>query len=143
MTRSLSALVVLIFFASSAIADERAAPTKEQLDFFETKIRPVLVEQCYKCHAAEAKIIKGGLRLDSRDGLLKGGDTGPSVVPGQADKSLLLKALKYDEIEMPPKGKLPESVVKDFETWINMGLPDPRKLNDSPKSRTIDIPAGL
>jgi cytochrome c553 len=142
MTRSLSALVVLIFFASSAIADERAAPTKEQLDFFETKIRPVLVEQCYKCHAAEAKIIKGGLRLDSRDGLLKGGDTGPSVVPGQADKSLLLKALKYDEIEMPPKGKLPESVVKDFETWINMGLPDPRKLNDSPKSRTIDIQAG-
>ena len=70
MTRSLSALVALIFVASSAIADERAALTKEQLDFFETKIRPVLVEQCYKCHAAEAKIIKGGLRLDSRDGLL-------------------------------------------------------------------------
>ena len=142
MTRSLTGLIILLFAAPSAIAEERATPTKEQLDFFETKIRPVLVEHCYKCHAAEAKIIKGGLRLDSRDGLLKGGDTGPSVVPGQAEKSLLLKALKYDEIEMPPKGKLAESVVKDFETWIKMGLPDPRKSDDVPKSRTLDIQAG-
>src|SRR6476619_3177762 len=116
------ALFLLLCYAPAATA----APTKADpagLDFFETKIRPVLVEHCYKCHAAEAKIIKGGLRLDSRAGLLKGGDTGPSVVPGQAEKSLLLKALKYDGIEMPPKGKLAESVVKDFATWITMGMP--------------------
>ena len=142
MTRSLTGLIILLFAAPSAIAGERAAPTKEQLDFFETKIRPVLVEHCYKCHAAEAKIVKGGLRLDSRDGLLKGGDTGPSVVPGQAEKSLLLKALKYDGIEMPPKGKLADSVVKDFETWIQTGAPDPRKSGDVPKARTIDLEAG-
>jgi uncharacterized membrane protein len=74
MTRSLTCLIILLFAAPSAIAEDRAAPTKEQLDFFETKIRPVLVEHCYKCHAAEAKIIKGGLRLDSRDGMLKGGE---------------------------------------------------------------------
>jgi Protein of unknown function (DUF1553)/Protein of unknown function (DUF1549)/Planctomycete cytochrome C len=142
MTRSLTGLVILLLAAPSALAQERAAPTKAQLDFFETKIRPVLVEHCYKCHAAEAKIIKGGLRLDSRAGLLKGGDTGPSVVPGQAEKSLLLKALKYDGIEMPPKGKLAESVVKDFATWITMGMPDPRTSNDVPKARTIDTDVG-
>ncbi len=142
MTRSFTGLIILLFAAPSAIAEERAAPTKEQLDFFETKIRPVLVEHCYKCHAAEAKIIKGGLRLDSRDGLLKGGDTGPSVMPGQAEKSLLLKALKYDGLEMPPKGKLAESVIKDFETWITMGAPDPRNSGDVAKARTIDLEAG-
>jgi len=142
MTRVLTALILLLIPVPSALAEEQAAPTQVQLDFFETKIRPVLVEHCYQCHAAEAKIIKGGLRLDSRDALLKGGDTGPSVVLGQAEKSLLLKALKYDGIEMPPKGKLAESVVKDFETWITMGLPDPRKSNTVPKSRTLDIQAG-
>ena len=142
MPRTLTGLIILFLAAPSAIAEERAAPTKEQLDFFETKIRPVLVEHCYKCHAAEAKIIKGGLRLDSRNALLKGGDTGPSVVAGQAEKSLLLKALKYDGIEMPPKGKLAEPVVKDFETWIKMGLPDPRKADDVPKSHTLDIEGG-
>lgn len=142
MTRSLTGFIILLVAASSAIAGERPAPTNEQLDFFETKIRPVLVEHCYKCHAAEAKIIKGGLRLDSRDGLLKGGDTGPSVVPGQAEKSLLLKALKYDGIEMPPKGKLAESVVRNFETWIAMGVPDPRKSDEVPRARTIDMEAG-
>lgn len=142
MTRLSTGFIILLFAAPSAIAEERAAPTKEQLDFFETKIRPVLVDHCYKCHAAGAKIIKGGLRLDSRDGLLKGGHTGPAVVPGQAEKSLLLKALKYNGLEMPPKGKLAESVVKDFETWITMGVADSRKLGEVPKARTIDIEAG-
>ena len=142
MTRSPTCLLVLLFAGPVAAGQERAAPTKEQSDFFESKIRPVLVEHCYQCHAAEAKVVKGGLRLDSRDGLLKGGDTGPSAVPGQPEKSLLLKALKYDGLEMPPKGKLAESVVKDFEAWIKMGVPDPRKSDDVPKARTLDIEVG-
>jgi hypothetical protein len=139
---AVTGLTILLIAAPGVIAEDRTSPTKEQLNFFENKIRPVLVEQCYKCHAAEAKIIKGGLRLDSRAGLLKGGDTGPSVVPGQAEKSLLLKGLKYDGLEMPPKGKLAESVIKDFETWIKMGLPDPRKSDDVPKTRTVDVETG-
>lgn len=142
MTRTLAGLIVLLFTAPNGFAGEPAAPSKEQLDFFETKIRPVLVEHCYKCHAAEAKIVKGGLRVDSRDGLLKGGDTGPAVVPGKPDASLLVKALKYDGIEMPPKGKLAESVVKDFETWIAMGMADPRKSNGAAPTRTIDLETG-
>lgn len=142
MTRSLICLLLLPLAGPMAMGQERATPTKEQLDFFESKIRPVLVEHCYRCHAPEAKIIKAGLRLDHREGLLKGGDTGAAIVPGQPAKSLLLKALKYDGLEMPPKGKLAESVIKDFDTWIMMGAPDPRKSDDVPKARTIDIEAG-
>jgi cytochrome c553 len=99
-------------------------------DFFEKKIRPVLAEHCLKCHSAQAaaaKKLKGGLLLDSRDGLLRGGDSGPAVVPGKPADSLLLMALKYDgDTQMPPAGKLPDAVIADFEAWVKMGAPDPR-----------------
>lgn len=101
----------------SVAADDEMVPTQEQLTFFETKIRPVLIASCYECHASDSKIIQGGLRLDSRAGLLKGGDTGTAMVPGKPEESLLLQALRYDGVEMPPKGKLSESIIKDFETW--------------------------
>ncbi len=78
------------------------------IEFFEEKIRPVLVEHCYSCHAANAKIVRGGLLLDSRDGLLSGGDTGAALIPGDAENSLLLSALKHESFEMPPDRKLPE-----------------------------------
>ncbi len=100
--------------------------TLEQLEFFEKKIRPVLVEHCYECHAAGAKIIQAGLRVDHRAGLLKGGDSGASVVPNEPEHSSILKALRYEDAEMPPKGKLADSIIADFETWIQMGAPDPR-----------------
>src|SRR5262249_53930707 len=103
-------------------------PTPEQLAFFEKKIRPVLVEKCYKCHAADAEKIRAGLTLDTRAGLRKGGDTGPAIVPGNSDRSLLIKALKSSDPDtaMPPKGKLPDDVIADFEAWVKMGAPDPR-----------------
>jgi len=103
------------------------AGAAESFDFFEKKIRPVLVEKCYSCHSADAKKVRGGLLLDTRDGLRKGGDTGPSVVPGDAAKSLILKALRYqDGLDMPPSGRLPDAVAKDFEQWIKDGAADPR-----------------
>ena len=105
-----------------------AAP-EAGLEFFEKKIRPVLVEHCYQCHSAEsvaANKLKGGLRLDTQGGTRAGGDTGPGVVPGKVDASLLIKALRQDQFEMPPKGKLPDSVIADFVKWIEMGAPDPR-----------------
>ena len=105
-----------------------AAP-EAGLEFFEKKIRPVLVEHCYQCHSAEsvaANKLKGGLRLDTQGGTRAGGDTGPAVVPGKVDDSLLIKALRQDQFEMPPKGKLPDSVIADFVKWIEMGAPDPR-----------------
>ncbi|WP_439621673.1 PSD1 and planctomycete cytochrome C domain-containing protein [Gemmata sp.] len=103
-------------------------PTPEQLAFFEKKIRPVLVESCYKCHSAEAEKLKGELSLDTREGVRKGGATGPSIVPGNPEKSLLIKGIRHKDADtaMPPKGKLPDAVIADFEAWVKMGAPDPR-----------------
>jgi hypothetical protein len=101
-----------------------AAETPE--DFFEAKIRPVLVERCYECHGE--KKTKGGLRLDTREATLKGGDTAPALVAGDPTKSLLVKAIHWadKDFQMPPKEKLPDGVIADFEQWIKMGAPDPR-----------------
>src|SRR3954453_14081446 len=108
-----------------------AEPNAAGVDFFEKKIRPVLSEKCYKCHSANAEKIKGGLTLDSRDGIRKGGENGPAVVPGKLEDSLLIEAVRYGnkDTAMPPQkagGKLAESVIKDLEKWVEMGAPDPR-----------------
>ncbi len=93
-------------------------------DFFEKTVRPVLVERCLSCHAADKA--KGGLRLDTRDGVLKGGDGGPAAVPGKAADSPLVKAIRYaDDLRMPPKGKLPDRERQALERWIDAGLPWP------------------
>jgi hypothetical protein len=97
------------------------------IEFFEAKIRPVLVNNCYECHSAKASKVKGGLLLDTRDGLLAGGDSGVILVPGKPAASLLLKSLRHDgKLQMPPKKPLPANIVADFEQWIAMGAPDPR-----------------
>jgi hypothetical protein len=104
-----------------------AEPDPKAVEFFESKIRPVLVEQCYKCHSAQSGKAKGGLTLDTKAALLKGGDTGPAVVPGNPAKSLLLTAVHQDgDLKMPPKEKLSDAVINDFRRWIEMGAPDPR-----------------
>ncbi len=97
------------------------------LELFENKIRPVLVKHCYECHSTEGKKTKGGLIVDSREGLLKGGDSGPALVPGKVNESLLIKALRHDGVEMPPSGKLSDEIVNDFARWVRIGAPDPRK----------------
>src|SRR5688572_13615857 len=98
------AFLMLLALASPATA----APGPDGVAFFEAKVRPLLVKHCYSCHSAEAKKVRGNLRLDTRDGLLKGGPTGPAVVPGDPDKSLLIQAVRYDDeaLRMPPKAKL-------------------------------------
>jgi hypothetical protein len=108
---------------------------KDGLKFYREKIEPVLVSECHKCHSASAKQVRGNLKLDSRAAILQGGDTGPAVVPGKADESLIIQALKHlDGLEMPPKQpRLPASVIADFETWISMGAPAPTVV-DSAKS---------
>ncbi len=96
-------------------------------EFFEQKIRPVLVEKCQGCHNAKLKAPFGGLKLDSAAGWKRGGDSGPSIVPGKPDESLLYRALRYDgRVKMPPTGKLPDAVVADFRRWIAEGAADPR-----------------
>ncbi len=132
---------ILAILGASLARGEDATPA--QLAFFEKKIRPVLVTHCYECHAADAKSQKGGLLVDSRAALLEGGDSGPAVVPTDVDESLLISALRYDSFEMPPKGKLPKSVIADFERWVRDGAADPRQRGAaSTKRREIDIDAG-
>ncbi len=98
--------------------------------FFEQKIRPVLVEQCYECHSAKAKKLKSGLFLDSKAGWQKGGESGKAIiVPGKPEESLLLRSIRHTEVdlEMPPKKpKLPDTVLADFAAWIKAGAIDPR-----------------
>src|SRR3954447_4206376 len=105
-------LIACLFAPGLALANDT---DPAGIAFFEQKIRPVLVKECYSCHSSEARKVRGGLRVDSRDALLKGGDTGPAVVPGKPLDSLLLKALRQDGLAMPPNGKLPDEVVADFE----------------------------
>lgn len=112
-----------------------AAPTPEQIEFFESRIRPVLAQDCYECHSTAGKK-KGGLLLDSRAGWQKGGDSGDVIVPGKPGESLLLRTIRHQEpdLKMPKSGaKLEDRVVQDFEKWIAMGAPDPRDAPPSPE----------
>ncbi len=109
-----------------------ADPTKEQLDFFEQKVRPLLANNCYSCHSVEQGKSKGGLTLDTRDASLKGGDTGKGIVPGDPSKSLIYVAMTYKDpdMQMPPTskgGKMKPEEIAIIEQWIKMGAPDPRK----------------
>lgn len=119
--------VIAGLFLTIATVDASEA---EGIEFFEKKIRPILVDSCYSCHAKDSeKGAKGGLFVDTRDGLLKGGDSGPSVVPGDPDKSLIIQAIRYtdENLQMPPKNKkLSAEQIADLEAWVKMGAPDPR-----------------
>ena len=127
-TRSwrLTASVLLVLCAANGLHAQGLDPAGR--DFFESKIRPVLIDRCYECHSAKRS--RGGLALDTREGVLKGGDNGPSIVPGKADKSLLVISLQHTnpDIKMPLKSaKLSDEVIADFVRWVNMGAPDPRE----------------
>lgn len=120
MSRLLAVLAALML-PGAAVADDDIA-------FFESKVRPVLAAHCYECHAQKANKRKGGLTLDTRDGLRQGGDRGPAIVPGKPDDSLLLRAIRHDDpdLKMPPKGKLPAAAIADLTEWIKRGAADPR-----------------
>lgn len=126
----LAALIARAADMPGTIAPAPAISTAD-LQFFETKIRPVLTEQCYQCHSHQADRIKGKLMLDSRDAVLLGGVTGPALVPGKPDDSLLIQAIRYtdEDLMMPPKdhgGKLNEQQIADLTEWVRRGAPDPR-----------------
>lgn len=124
-------LIAAVGFASAFLQAEEA-PEQSKVEFFEKKIRPVLVRECYECHAVDAKKVMGGLLLDSAVGVQKGGDSGAAIEKGDAAKSLLIAALKYEHLEMPPKAPLKPGVIADFEKWINDGAVDPRTKAPTP-----------
>ena len=137
---ALLSLILLPVLAAAVVADE---PDAAGIEFFEKKIRPLFVQHCYECHS-ESKKVKGGLQLDSRSGWTKGGDSGPAIVPGNLDESLLIEAVRYDgDFQMPPKGKLPGSAIRDLEEWVKRGAPDPRTGKPAASAATtIDLEAG-
>src|SRR5215468_4416916 len=146
--RTLPRLVILGGLVAAGLAAPARLgaqqPTAEQTAFFEKNIRPVLVKECYSCHATTAEKIRGGLTLDTRDGIRKGGDHGPAVVPGDVKQSLLVKAIRHDEDlkPMPPKKKLGDDVIADFEKWIALGAPDPRDVATRVNKYEIDLVKG-
>ncbi len=124
-----------------------ATEAREGLAFFESRIRPVLTKYCYECHSVESGKSKGGLRVDSREALLKGGETGAAVIPPSSEKSLLFQAVTSTEkdVQMPPKGRLPDAAIADIRRWIEMGAPDPRSgqpVNGAPVKTSIDLAQG-
>ncbi len=119
----------IFLVALAGIASGQDALSRTEVDFFETKIRPVLVRHCYACHSEAADENHGGLLLDTREGIRRGGHSGPAITPGRLQASLLISAIRHasEELAMPTDGdKLPDDVIRDFETWVRMGAPDPR-----------------
>jgi len=121
-----------------------AEPNATQVQFFEAKIRPILANKCYSCHSTAEGKSKGGLLLDTAEATLKGGNTGPAVVPGNLEKSLLIVAVSYtdSDLQMPPKNKkLSDAEIADLTTWVKMGAPDPRKSAPAVASSTSKRPS--
>jgi hypothetical protein len=117
--------VAILALLTGVVTRGAAAVTPEQTEFFEKKIRPVLADHCYSCHSAQSKKLKANLYLDTLDGVMKGGESGPAVIPGNPEKSLLNQAVRYHDpdMAMPPKQKLSDQVIADFEQWVKMGVP--------------------
>jgi mono/diheme cytochrome c family protein len=125
--RRAGALLAFMAALPLVFGEEKLDPAA--VDFFENKVRPVLAENCYNCHSQKSEKVKGGLFLDTKDGVLLGGDNGSAIVPGDPEKSLLIKAIRYTDpnLQMPPKDKkLSSEQIADLEAWVKMGAPDPR-----------------
>ena len=132
-------LALLLLSAALCRADEPASPNAADFAFFESKIRPLLVQHCYECHSVTAGKSEGSLKLDTREALRAGGDRGPAIIPGNPDASLLLSAVSHTDadLKMPPKkDRLPASALADLRTWIEKGAPDPRTAATSPATKS-------
>ncbi len=136
--------MALLWMCITATAVAADGDSPADIEFFEKRVRPVLVQRCFACHSTKAEKLKGGLLLDSRDAILRGGDTGPAAVASDIEKSLLLTAIKYDDenVQMPPSGKLPEAEIAVLTEWVRRGLPFPVAASTAVARRSIDIAEG-
>jgi cytochrome c553 len=144
---SVACLVVVAYAPGAPAANAAAdADIDADVEFFEKSVRPLLTKHCYECHSEKAEEVKGGLLLDSRDGWQAGGDSGPAIVPGKPEESLLLSAIGYDdpELQMPPEKQLSDAEIAALRRWIERGAVDPRdgKKSVKPRRGKIDITAG-
>ncbi len=123
-------LIALLFCSQVSAADvaaDASPATAADLEFFEKHVRPLFAEHCYACHSTTSEKLQAGLLVDSRSGLLRGGDSGPAMVPGDPDASLLIESVRYDGYEMPPSGKLADEEISHLERWVEMGAPWPKE----------------
>jgi hypothetical protein len=125
--RTIQLSSLLIILAAVACADESVADDAEHIQFFETEIRPLLVNRCYECHSGISQTLKAGLRLDSKAAILKGGDSGPVLVPGKPKESLLIESIRYESNEMPPNEKLNDRQIAALTKWVKLGAPWPKE----------------
>ncbi len=134
--RSLVTILFVTLALPVTIADDTA---DKAMELFEKQVRPTLINQCIRCHGAEKQ--QGGLRLDTREAWAKGGDSGTPIVAGDPDRSLLLSAIRYEhpDLEMPPRGKLPEHTIAAFEAWVKMGAIDPRTSKTPSSTKTLSV----
>ena len=138
-------LILALGFLSALCARPAFGLEAAEEEFFERRIRPILVERCYECHSTGAKKIKGELLLDSKAGWMAGGESGVSVVPGDPDASLLIRAVRYNDpdLEMPPKGRISDEEIRLLVEWVKRGAPDPRtEATPLAHREEIDIEAG-
>ncbi|MFP6751601.1 MAG: c-type cytochrome domain-containing protein, partial [Pirellulaceae bacterium] len=121
---SLACLLLLPLTAGRAGEPESSFP-RQQIDFFERSVRPLLIQHCYECHAQKSKPLRGHFRVDGRGHLLAGGDRGPAIIPGDPEESLLWRAVEYgdEDLQMPPSGKLSDREREIINEWIRLGLP--------------------
>ncbi|MFM7604516.1 MAG: c-type cytochrome domain-containing protein [Prosthecobacter sp.] len=144
----LTLISATLLHATDKAGNAHAGLSTDQLNFFEKHIRPVLVEHCYKCHSSDSEKVKGGLTLDTKQAILLGGESGhPGVTPGNITESAIYEAITWqnDNMQMPPKQKLPDEVISNFKKWIEMGAPDPRDqkvANATGGKRLIDMDVG-
>ena len=138
LTKRVYTVLILFHIVSWNTFCNQNGFTTEQFGFFENYIRPILIESCYSCHAADTKQ-EGGLMLDSQSGWKKGGYRGPAIIPGDADNSLLIQVISYTnpDLQMPPKSQLSGQIIDRFQRWVQMGAPDPRTGQAKPNGMSL------
>ena len=140
MKNVFSIFLMLPLASSCLLAQERL--TQEKLAYFETHVRPALVKYCYECHSEETGKTRGGLLLDTKEGMLQGGDNGNVLAGDPFTKSLFWEAINWTDFEMPPKKQMPAQVIQSFKTWLQMGAPDPRLRQKAVVKSKVDLEAG-
>ncbi|MEM9588730.1 MAG: DUF1549 domain-containing protein, partial [Planctomycetota bacterium] len=118
-------MIMASAFSHDACADDGAG-RQRGLELFEKRVRPALIRYCYECHSTDSDDIGGDLLVDSRDAIRRGGEMGAAIRPGKPAASLLIQAIEYRDLEMPPDQQMPDDVIADFRRWVSLGAPDPR-----------------
>ena len=128
--------IILLSLLTGLLSAQENAPDRQQFDFFETRVRPVLAEHCYECHSQNSDEIKGSLQLDSLASILKGGSRGPVLVTGDPENSLLIQSIKHQDLKMPPGKSLTDNQIANLSKWVAMGAPyPPSRIPETPLDR--------